>query len=769
MAEIDDQLNGIATYNSITSNVTNNVFIEAPFIVKESSSFDCQNFITRMRRDYGSKILYDTSTKKGKTTIHDAHIVPTITFRDHEEMHFGEKLNVNASGNIINDAGRIFADAMYFEAGGDMRNTGQLCFVDSLKANINGNFSNDIIVLTEYEEVHGVSGGRTFTGNAARNAIKAHSGEIIAIAERKGFRDLKEDKLLTKAEVAKLTKDGAAKRIKLHTYTGHEARHIIKKNPDSILAMGDGKHFHDVKTGALLTKKEEVETKGKGLLDIKAGKDFNHLGIIDVNDVKIVANGNLNVENLPDQFIVKWDPGAKAKQGMDCFSIASAFTPSEIRARDGSVKLVVGGDAKIYASLLAAADDIIVEAKGRIEAKAKGASYLGNVSIENGRRNRTVRQESDIIIQKVQLVANGNVRMIAYKNVEIEGGDIVAALEVELVGDNIKLTPIQIVAENKVKEYGSRGFSYYKNNMTYSTANVATTDIRANNIKLSAKNNVNIKASMLMAMEDLVIEAGNNINVVEELVEHYVRSSHFGAHLNFFGKRAMDRVLKKDMRGATRAFAQEFGVLSQLNRLIKAKHGADVAIEGVKSILDLYKEYQAIDKMGFPNYCKKAAVEKVLSASASAEWSQEKQQWFEAILPVMRAKNILMKAGNNINLRGLQAEAGTMDLEAGNNITIEAAQEHYDHKDKERTIGVHANAVFDPTKDEFGLNVGVSGGYGSSSTHKVTQENAHLNVGNFKAKAGDKFKMAGAVINTENADIEANQLLMESLLDTESG
>ncbi|MDP1818133.1 MAG: hypothetical protein Q8K92_27015, partial [Leadbetterella sp.] len=47
--------------------------------------------------------------------------------------------------------------------------------------------------------------------------------------------------------------------------------------------------------------------------------------------------------------------------------------------------------------------------------------------------------------------------------------------------------------------------------------------------------------------------------------------------------------------------------------------------------------------------------------------------------------------------------------------------------------------------------------------------NAHLNVGNFKAKAGDKFKMAGAVINTENADIEANQLLMESLLDTESG
>ncbi|MDP3533121.1 MAG: hypothetical protein Q8S31_07535 [Alphaproteobacteria bacterium] len=169
---------------------------------------------------------------------------------------------------------------MYFEVGNDMGNTGQMCFVDSLKTNINESFSNDIIVVTEYEEVNGTKGTRTYTGHAARNAIKAYSGQILAIGD------------------------------------------------------------------------------GKGLFDVKTGKHFNHRGIIDVNDAKIVVSGNLKIENLPDQFIVRWDPGARAKQGMNCFSIASAFTPSEIRARDGSVKIVVDGDAKIYASLLSAANDI---------------------------------------------------------------------------------------------------------------------------------------------------------------------------------------------------------------------------------------------------------------------------------------------------------------------------------------------------------------------------------------------------------------------------
>ncbi|MDP3533153.1 MAG: hemagglutinin repeat-containing protein [Alphaproteobacteria bacterium] len=692
LAEIDDQLNGIATYNSIDVTVSDLAYIEAPLIVKESSSFDCKDFITRMRRDYGSKTLYNSSVKNGVTTIHDAYTVPTITFHDHEKFHFGKKLNVKASNNIVNDAGRIFADVMHFQAKGDMYNSGQMCFVDSLKANINGSFSNDIIVVTEYDEVNGVKGTRTYTGHAARNAIKANSGQILAIGD------------------------------------------------------------------------------GKGLFDVKTGKDFNHRGIIDVNDVKIVANGNLKIENLPDQFVVRWDPGAGSKKGMDCFSIASQFTPSEIRARDGSVKLVVGGDATVYASLLAAADDIIVEAKGFIKAEAKGESYLGNVSIENGRRNRTIKQESDIIIQKVQVVANGNVRMIAHKNVNIKGGDIVAGLEVEIVGENINLTPIQLIAENKVKEYGSRGFSYYKNNMTYSTSNVATTDIHANSIKLSAKHDVNIKASMLMAMEDITINAGNNITIVEELVEHYVHSKSFSAHLNFFGKRAMDRVLKKDMRGATRAFAQEFGILNQMNRLIKAKHGPDVAIESVKSILDLYKEYQAIDKMGFVNYCKKAAVEKLLSSSASLEFSQEKQQWFEAILPVMRAKNILMKAGNNINLRGLQAKAETMSLEAKGNIDIRAAQEYYNYHKKIRTLEVHTSANFDPVNNEFLLpNVGFSAGYQSCSNHGVRHKNSHIVVDRFEARTPNTLTLEGATIKATDVKIIANALLMKSLVDTESG
>jgi hypothetical protein len=475
---------------------------------------------------------------------------------------------------------------------------------------------------------------------------------------------------------------------------------------------------------------------------------------------------------------VKWDPGAKAKQGMDCFSIASAFTPSEIRARDGSVKLVVGGDAKVYASLLSAADDIIVEAKGLIKAEAKGESYLSNVSIQNGRRNRTIRQESDIIIQKVQLVAGGNVRMIAHKNVDIKGGDIVAGLEVEMVGENINLTPIQLIAENKVKEYGSQGFSYYKNKMTYSTSNVATTDIHANSIKLAAKHDVNITASILMAMEDININAGNNITIVEELVEHYVNSSHFGAHLNFFGKKAMERVLNNDLKKAERCFNKvkndlisEFGTIDQINRLIKARNMPDALCEGAKAIMDLYKEFKAYEAAGsLKNYAINNIVEKVGQARISAEFSNEKKQWVEAILPVMKAKNIIMKAGNHIKLRGLQAKAETMSLEAKGNIDIQAAQEYYNQHQRRRDIGLRAQANYDHGGKGFMKpTIGISAGYSSSSNESVKNLNAHIDVQTFTAKTPNTLTLEGANIVAKDVKIQAHALLMKSLTDTENG
>ncbi|MDP3533120.1 MAG: hypothetical protein Q8S31_07530 [Alphaproteobacteria bacterium] len=93
LAEIAQQLKAPYSLKTLNVKASNLAYIETPINVTESSSFDCKDFVTRMRRDYGQKILYNTSTKKGKTTTHDAHIVPTITFRDHEEMHFGE-LNV---------------------------------------------------------------------------------------------------------------------------------------------------------------------------------------------------------------------------------------------------------------------------------------------------------------------------------------------------------------------------------------------------------------------------------------------------------------------------------------------------------------------------------------------------------------------------------------------------------------------------------------------------------------------------------------------------
>jgi hypothetical protein len=333
------------------------------------------------------------------------------------------------------------------------------------------------------------------------------------------------------------------------TYTGYAAYNQIKNNSGKIIAIGD--------------------SSKEGLLNVQTGGNFTHRGDIDVSKIKFTIGGDLDIQNLPDQFVVKWDPGGKSKKGQDCFSVASQFTPSHLRARDGSINIVVGGDAKIYASLLSAAEDIWINAKS-IQASARGEHYLGNVSIENRRRERTTKKESDIIIQKVRLEAGGNLRLIARHNIDVEGGEILAALEVVLNGENITLKPIQIVGENHVSQYGTRGFSYYKDTMTYSTHGVQTTDIVANHIKLAARNNVNIQASMLMAFEDIEINAGNDINIVEDLVHRYVHSKHFSAHLEFFGRKATHHAFQKQYVAAGRAFAREFGILKQVERLIEA-------------------------------------------------------------------------------------------------------------------------------------------------------------------------------------------------------
>jgi hypothetical protein len=474
------------------------------------------------------------------------------------------------------------------------------------------------------------------------------------------------------------------------------------------------------------------------------------------------------------QFIARWDPGAKSKKGEDCFSIASQYTPSRLRARDGSIKIVAGGDAEIYASLLSAADDILIEAES-IVASARGESYLGKVKIDNSRRNRTIKKEADIILQRVRIESGGNARFIARKNVKVTGGTILAALEVEFNGENISLRPIQIIAENKVKQYGSRGFTYYKDSEAYSTSEVASTDVIANRIKLDAKNDVNIKASMLMAMEDINITAGNDINVVEELVTHYVHSSQFEGHLKFFGQETMQRVLERDFKAARRSFECEFSNLSQMKRLLHARKGADIAAEGIKSFMSLYDEYKAFKAAGsLGNYLKKEAAEKLMSASAEISHTKTKKEWTEAILPVMKAKEILMKAGRNINLRGLQAKADKMSLQAQNAINIQAAQEYYRQHQNRRNLGIHGHVNYDPTKQKFSdkfaaPTIGVSAGYASSEQSGVKNINSHIDVQTFEAITPGTITIEGANINATDVKLVAHALRMRSLVDTEKG
>jgi adhesin HecA-like repeat protein len=689
LEEIEAQLKGPQTLETLKVDVSGNAEV-ANLRVTEKTEITCENFLSSMGRDVRYETYYNTSIKKGKEQIESSFVAPIVSFRDYEELNFGKSLTIHARRNIVNDGGKLKAKSMYFEAGGNMHNTGQISFVDHFMANINGHFTNDIIVVVEYKKVQGVRRHRTYSGYAARNQIKQNSGNIVAIGD------------------------------------------------------------------------------GRGLFNVKTGGDFKHRGDIDVKDVNLKVGGNFEMRNLPDQFIATWDPGGQSKKGQDCFSIASQYTPSHLRARDGSIVIVAGKQAKAYASLFSAADDIIMNAE-KFEFSAEGEAYLANVDISNGRRKRVTTAIPGIIIQKVRAQAGQDIRLIAREDVTITGGDILAGLEVAIKGKNINLRPLQLMAEARRHEYGSHGLCYYINKTAHSISEVATTDVLGKNVAFDAENDINIKASILMAMESIKITAGRDINVVEELVHHYVHSSQFEGHLKFFGQETMQRVLDRDFRAAGRAFADEFSTLCHLKSLIKARHGADYAVEGVKTIVDLYQQYKQIEKLGFINYCKKEAVEKLLSSSASISQTKSKKEWIEAILPVMKAKEIVMKAGRNILMRGVQIEAENMDVEA-QNVTIEAAQEFYDAIQRRKDLGIHAHVNFDPEKNEFlAPSIGVSAGYQKSQQSKVMNKNAHINVKKFKLNTPGTFKLEGANINAEEVEIVAHALIMRSLVDTETG
>jgi hypothetical protein len=98
---------------------------------------------------------------------------------------------------------------------------------------------------------------------------------------------------------------------------------------------------------------------------------------------------------------------------MDCFSLASSYTPSENIATTGSVKIVVGKNAKVYASLLSAAKDILVNAKN-LDMEGKGEAYFNKVTIANKGKKRKRTEEVGIIIQKVRAEAVGNITIQQY-------------------------------------------------------------------------------------------------------------------------------------------------------------------------------------------------------------------------------------------------------------------------------------------------------------------------------------------------------------------
>ena len=344
-----------------------------------------------------------------------------------------------------------------------------------------------------------------------------------------------------------------------------------------------------------------------------------------------------------------------------------ASVRAENLTNDGA--LIVGGDVAIYSK-----ENIenigTIRADGTVELKGENINNLG------GR------------------IDGENVNLDADKNITNKGGNIRARVDTILNGENV-------INEANVKE------SQYKG-LDQKTVGNAGSIRTGQNLSINVEKDIVNKGSVLVADNNLDLNAGRNVDIVTVANEKHVGVVCPGSSAEIHSVENQQSVMtggNVNINAGSDVNIQGGLIAADKDTAVKA--GGNVNINAVK---DSYSEETRVGSRGGSYYNHNKQVDEAVKGTTIA------------------AKNdISIASGNNINIKGsnVASEAGKADLIAENNVNIANETEYHErlHEEHNKVSGLLSSKttdIYDYSRQNTVVGSNVSAGELAISSKKDT-------------------------------------------------
>ena len=344
-----------------------------------------------------------------------------------------------------------------------------------------------------------------------------------------------------------------------------------------------------------------------------------------------------------------------------------ASVRAENLTNDGA--LIVGGDVAIYSK-----ENIenigTIRADGTVELKGENINNLG------GR------------------IDGENVNLDADKNITNKGGNIRARVDTILNGENV-------INEANVKE------SQYKG-LDQKTVGNAGSIRTGQNLSINVEKDIVNKGSVLVADNNLDLNAGRNVDIVTVANEKHVGVVCPGSSAEIHSVENQQSVMtggNVNINAGSDVNIQGGLIAADKDTAVKA--GGNVNINAVK---DSYSEETRVGSRGGSYYNHNKQVDEAVKGTTIA------------------AKNdISIASGKDINIKGsnVASEAGKADLIAENNINISNETEYHErlHEEHNKVSGLLSSKttdIYDYSKQNTVVGSNVSAGEIAISSKKDT-------------------------------------------------
>ena len=344
-----------------------------------------------------------------------------------------------------------------------------------------------------------------------------------------------------------------------------------------------------------------------------------------------------------------------------------ASVRAENLTNDGA--LIVGGDVAIYSK-----ENIenigTIRADGTVELKGENINNLG------GR------------------IDGENVNLDADKNITNKGGNIRARVDTILNGENV-------INEANVKE------SQYKG-LDQKTVGNAGSIRTGQNLSINVEKDIVNKGSVLVADNNLDLNAGRNVDIVTVANEKHVGVVCPGSSAEIHSVENQQSVMtggNVNINAGSDVNIQGGLIAADKDTAVKA--GGNVNINAVK---DSYSEETRVGSRGGSYYNHSKQVDEAVKGTTIA------------------AKNdISIASGKDINIKGsnVASEAGKADLAAENNINIANETEYHErlHEEHNKVSGLLSSKttdIYDYSKQNTVVSSNVSAGELAISSKKDT-------------------------------------------------